>query len=88
MTAHRPFTGDENLPSTAWHAEFDDVNNDSLMDLFVAKGNVEAMPDFAARDPSNLFIGQADGIVRRGCGSRGRPELRAGARRGPLGPEP
>ena len=30
------------------------------MDLFVAKGNVEAMPDFAAKDPSNLLIGQPD----------------------------
>jgi hypothetical protein len=60
-TAHRPFAGDTNLPSTAWHAEFQDVNNDSLMDLFVAKGNVEAMPDYAARDPSNLLLGQPDG---------------------------
>ena len=30
------------LPSTAWHAEFADVNNDGFIDLFVAKGNVEA----------------------------------------------
>ena len=29
------------LPSTAWHPEFADVNNDGLIDLFVAKGNVE-----------------------------------------------
>ena len=49
------------LPSTAWHAEFQDVNNDGLVDLFVTKGNVEAMPDFAARDPSNLMLGNADG---------------------------
>jgi hypothetical protein len=47
--------------STAWHAEFQDVNNDGFMDLFVSKGNVEAMPDFAAQDPSNLMLGQADG---------------------------
>jgi hypothetical protein len=31
------------------------------MDLFIAKGNVEAMPDYAARDPSNLLLGQPDG---------------------------
>jgi len=61
ITAHRPFTGDVTLPSTGWHAEFQDVNNDSLVDLFIAKGNVEAMPDFAAKDPSNLLLGQADG---------------------------
>ena len=61
VTATRPFTGGEALPSTAWHAEFQDVNNDGYMDLFVAKGNVEAQPDFAARDPSNLLLGRADG---------------------------
>ena len=60
-TATRPFAGGEALPSTAWHAEFQDVNNDGHMDLFVAKGNVEAQPDFAARDPSNLLLGGADG---------------------------
>jgi enediyne biosynthesis protein E4 len=61
VTAHRPYTGDVDLPSTAWHAEFDDVNNDGFTDLFVAKGNVDAMPDFAAQDPNNLLLGQADG---------------------------
>ena len=57
VTAHRPFTGGELKSSTGWHAEFDDVNNDGRSDLFVAKGNVDAMPDFAARDPNNLFLG-------------------------------
>jgi hypothetical protein len=61
VTAHRPFAGDTKLPSTAWHAEFQDVNNDAFVDLFVAKGNVEAMADHAARDPSNLLLGQSDG---------------------------
>jgi hypothetical protein len=61
VTAHRPFAGDVTLPSTAWHAEFQDVNSDGFVDLFVAKGNVEAMPDFATQDPSNLLMGQADG---------------------------
>jgi len=60
-TAHRPFTGGESLPSTAWHAEFDDVNNDGLVDLFVAKGNVEAQLDHASRDPNNLLLCQPDG---------------------------
>jgi enediyne biosynthesis protein E4 len=60
-TVHRPYAGDVDLPSTAWHAEFQDVNNDGFIDLFVAKGNVEAMPDHAARDPNNLLLGQADG---------------------------
>jgi hypothetical protein len=61
VTAHRPFTGGDSLPSTAWHPEFDDVNNDSYVDLFITKGNVEAMPDHAVRDPSNLLLGRADG---------------------------
>ena len=59
--AHRPFTGDASRPSTAWHAEFDDVNNDGLIDLFVTKGNVEAMPEFTMEDPNNLLIGQPGG---------------------------
>ena len=61
VTAHRPYTGDVTMPSTAWHPEFADVNNDGFMDLFVSKGNVEAQLDHAARDPSNLLIGRADG---------------------------
>src|SRR5687768_17981252 len=64
VTAHRPFAGDTTLPSTGWHAEFQDVNADSFVDLFVAKGNVEAQPDHAARDPSNLLLGQPDEIGR------------------------
>jgi hypothetical protein len=61
LTLQRPFTGGDVLPSTAWHPEFADVNNDAIVDLFVSKGNVEAQPDHAMRDPSNLLIGHADG---------------------------
>lgn len=61
LTAHRPYTGDDLKPSTGWHSEFQDVNNDGLWDLFIAKGNVEAMPDFAAFDPDNLLLGQWSG---------------------------
>ncbi|RFC63458.1 CRTAC1 family protein [Fulvimarina endophytica] len=61
-TAHRPYDGDEGKPSTGWHAEFADFNNDMNLDLFIAKGNVEAMPDFAAFDPDNLLMGGFDGI--------------------------
>ncbi|MBA2489876.1 MAG: CRTAC1 family protein [Chloroflexi bacterium] len=62
VTAHRPFTGGDVMPSTAWHAEFDDLNSDGFMDLFIAKGNVEAMAEYATLDPSNLLLGQPDGI--------------------------
>jgi enediyne biosynthesis protein E4 len=61
VTAHRPFTGGDFLPSTAWHAEFSDVNNDGLIDLFITKGNVDAMEEAAHRDPSNLLLGRAGG---------------------------
>ena len=65
-TAHRPYIGGDPNPSTAWHPEFADVNNDSLTDLFVSKGNVGEQPDYAAKDPSNLLIAQADGTFREG----------------------
>lgn len=61
VTAHRPHAGDEIRPSTAWHAQFEDVNNDGLADLFIAKGNVWEMPDFAERDPNNLLLQRPDG---------------------------
>ncbi len=61
VTLTRPFAGGEVLPSTAWHAEFDDVNNDGNIDLFVSKGNVEAMPEHAQNDPNNLLLGNPKG---------------------------
>ncbi len=61
VTVHRPTSGDDLRPSTGWHAQFEDLNNDGLEDLFVAKGNVDAMPDFAQKDPNNLLIQGEDG---------------------------
>jgi hypothetical protein len=61
VTAHRPYDGDTTLPSTAWHPEFADVNNDGFVDLLVTKGNVEAQADHAMRDPTNLLLGRPDG---------------------------
>ncbi len=55
-SAHRPFAGGDTRPSTGWHTQFEDVNNDGLYDLFIAKGNVDSMPDFAAKDPSNVLL--------------------------------
>ena len=60
-TAHRPYTGGDVRPSTGWHAQFEDVNNDARTDLFVAKGNVWDMPDFAEKDPNNLLLQRPDG---------------------------
>ena len=61
VTAHRPFIGTDLRPSTGWHAQFEDVNNDGLVDLFVAKGNVAKMPDFAMKDPNNLLLQTSEG---------------------------
>ena len=61
VTAHRPYVGGDIHPSTAWHAQFADVNHDGYADLFIVKGNVSTMPDFAALDPNNLLLQQPDG---------------------------
>ena len=61
VTAHRPYVGGDVHPSTAWHAQFADVNHDGLVDLFIVKGNVGQMPDFATLDPNNLLLQQPDG---------------------------
>jgi hypothetical protein len=61
ITAHRPYVGGDYHPSTAWHAQFADVNNDGIADLFIVKGNVSTMPDFAILDPNDLLLGEADG---------------------------
>jgi hypothetical protein len=60
-TAHRPYTGGDVHMSTGWHAQFEDVNHDGSMDLFIAKGNVGFMRDAAAKDPNNLLLGKAEG---------------------------
>jgi hypothetical protein len=61
VNAERPFTGGDTLPSTGWHPQFDDVNDDGWLDLFISKGNVKEQVDFARKDPSNLLLGQPDG---------------------------
>jgi hypothetical protein len=76
--ATHPYAGDTGLPSTAWHAEFADVNNDGLVDLFIAKGNVGEQADFAIRDPSNLLLGQPDGTFVEGAPGAGIEEFEPG----------
>lgn len=71
VTAHRPFAGGDVHPSTAWHAQFADANNDGLQDLFVVKGNVGNMPDFALLDPSNLLLARRDGRYVEAAGEAG-----------------
>ncbi|NBT33697.1 MAG: VCBS repeat-containing protein, partial [Rhodobacteraceae bacterium] len=59
--AHIPFDGSDGRPSTGWHSQFGDVDNDGRADLFIAKGNVDQMPSNAIHDPNNLLIQQPDG---------------------------
>lgn len=75
VTAHRPFVGGDVFPSTAWHAEFDDVNNDGWMDLFIAKGNVSAQEGFAIDDPNNLLLGTPDGVFAEGAAEAGTADM-------------
>jgi hypothetical protein len=71
VTLAQPFTGGDVRPSTAWHPEFQDVNNDGFIDLFVSKGNVNTMPDYAHQDPSNLLLGQPDGTFKEAADAAG-----------------
>jgi enediyne biosynthesis protein E4 len=65
--ATTPYEGDDGRPSTGWHAEFGDIDNDGLDDLFIAKGNVDQMPSNAIHDPNNLLMQQGDGsFVEKG----------------------
>lgn len=69
--AQRPHVGDDGRPSTGWHAEFADVDNDGLPDLFIAKGNVDQMPGMATRDPNNLLMQFDDGTFQEAASKAG-----------------
>ena len=71
VTAHRPYMGGDPRPSTGWHTQFEDVNNDGRVDLLIVKGNVARMPDFAEKDPNNLLLQGADGKFTEAGGKAG-----------------
>jgi len=71
VNAAAPFTGGDVLPSTAWHPEFQDVNNDGFVDLFVSKGNIGGQADFATKDPNDLLLGQPDGGFKEAADAAG-----------------
>lgn len=78
VVAGEPFAGGDLRPSTGWHAEFGDVNNDGLADLLVVKGKVEGGNFAADADPNNLLIGQADGTFKEGAKDAGVLSYRTG----------
>ncbi|MEP5759522.1 MAG: VCBS repeat-containing protein, partial [Litoreibacter sp.] len=69
--AQRPYVGDDGRPSTGWHAQFGDIDNDARSDLFIAKGNVDQMPGNAMKDPNNLLMQNADGTFSEAGGIAG-----------------
>lgn len=79
--AQHPYNGDDGRPSTGWHAEFGDIDNDGRDDLFIAKGNVEQMASNAMSDPNNLLMRQADGsfVEKGGVTGVGTTERSRGA---------
>ncbi|CUH82277.1 CRTAC1 family protein [Tropicibacter naphthalenivorans] len=77
-TAHRPHTGGDGRPSTGWHAAFGDVDNDGRDDIFVAKGNVEQMPDAAMDDPNTLLMQNPDGTFTEAAAQAGLASMARG----------
>ncbi|MBU2865515.1 CRTAC1 family protein [Pacificibacter marinus] len=69
--AQRPHIGDDGRPSTGWHAEFGDIDNDGRADLFIAKGNVDQMPGMAMDDPNNLLMQNEDGTFMETAATAG-----------------
>lgn len=69
--AQRPHVGGDGRPSTGWHAEFGDIDNDGRADLFIAKGNVDQMPGMATRDPNNLLMQTPQGLFVERAASAG-----------------
>ncbi len=65
-TAHRPFTGGESMPSTAWHPAFDDVNNDGFTDLYVTQGQRRGADRLRDEGPEQPPDRPARRHVRRG----------------------
>ncbi len=69
--ATTPHTGPDTKPSTGWHTEFADIDNDADLDLFIAKGNVEAMEMAAMNDPNNLLVQGSDGTFTETAATAG-----------------
>jgi hypothetical protein len=71
ISATTPSIGKPIDPSTSWHPEFDDVNNDGRLDLYVSKGNVDEAVGSALKDPNELFLRLADGTFTRAAKAAG-----------------
>lgn len=77
-TAHRPYAGGDGRPSTGWHVEFGDMQNDGRDDIFIAKGNVEQMPGLAMKDPNNLLVQHEGGVFKEAGAQAGLASFHRG----------
>ena len=77
LAAHRPHTGGDGRPSTGWHAEWGDVDNDGDADLLIVKGNVDQMPGMAMADPNNLLVNE-EGAFREVAAAAGTASAHRG----------
>lgn len=53
----------DSLQATGWGTGFMDIDNDSYLDLYVANGQINAIPQFMTSrvDPDKLFLNNGDG---------------------------
>ena len=87
--ATRPYAGGDPLPSTAWHPEFADVNNDGLIDLFVVqgqRGQAARLRDAGPEQPSPRPARRD--VRRRRAAAPGIVEFEPGPRCGTCRPQP
>ena len=58
--------GEPIYPSTSWHPEFDDVNNDGRSTSTSPRATSTPSPTTPREDPNELFLGLPDGTFRSG----------------------
>ena len=63
LNAAKPVDGKAPFPSTAWHPAFEDVNNDGLVDLFVANDTQPNRLYENKRNGTFVDVGLAAGVL-------------------------
>ena len=88
VDAAQPVAGGEHLPSTSWHAEFDDVNNDGLARPVRGQGQRRGHARARHEGPQRALPGHARRHLRASRQGRRHPALRPHAGRRPGRPQP
>ena len=81
VTASQPFAGGDALPSTAWHPEFEDVNNDGLIGPVRVQGQRRRGARLRDEGPEQPAPRPARRHVRRGRRGGRHRVVRLGPRR-------